>query len=246
MVDANNGVDFSVELLRSWREDHHQWVSSNLNKQVSLISDNFCFPNLEIVFQDGSNKVSLAREDPNSNDKNSWKSDLAQSVVCIELALHNSGEISATDINGWIDIPQGTSLFDKVTMEHYWKISPLDPFEDPEEFANIIFGADRRTALERVTDSLSDSLLFGIFESYVTAQLGSKLPDPLTKTLKPTLTGDQITFSLQKLKHGSTFFFDHVFLMLHKNIVGETIELNFRVNAEELPSDISGSLIIVG
>jgi hypothetical protein len=39
MIDKNNGLDFTVEQLKTWKADHEKWVRSNLNKSVtSLIS----------------------------------------------------------------------------------------------------------------------------------------------------------------------------------------------------------------
>jgi len=39
MVDKNQGLDFSVDLLKNWKRDHEIWVKENLNKSVnSLIS----------------------------------------------------------------------------------------------------------------------------------------------------------------------------------------------------------------
>ncbi len=42
MIDVNNGIDFSVDLLRSWKSQHEEWVRSNLNKSpnsiVSIVS----------------------------------------------------------------------------------------------------------------------------------------------------------------------------------------------------------------
>lgn len=33
MIDKNGGLDFPVELLRRWKEDHDKWVAANLNKR---------------------------------------------------------------------------------------------------------------------------------------------------------------------------------------------------------------------
>ena len=39
MIDKNNGVDFSVNLLRMWKHTHEKWAKENLNKSItSLIS----------------------------------------------------------------------------------------------------------------------------------------------------------------------------------------------------------------
>jgi len=34
MIDKNNGLDFSTDLLKTWKVDHENWVSLNLNKKV--------------------------------------------------------------------------------------------------------------------------------------------------------------------------------------------------------------------
>jgi hypothetical protein len=33
MIDKNDGIDFPVERLRRWKEDHEKWVAANLNKR---------------------------------------------------------------------------------------------------------------------------------------------------------------------------------------------------------------------
>ena len=39
MIDKNGGLDFSVEVLKKWKNDHESWVKENLNRSPqSLIS----------------------------------------------------------------------------------------------------------------------------------------------------------------------------------------------------------------
>jgi len=35
MVDKNNGLDYSVNVLKKWKQDHEAWVKSNLNKSAN-------------------------------------------------------------------------------------------------------------------------------------------------------------------------------------------------------------------
>ncbi len=35
MIDKNQGIDFSVDLLRQWKMRHESWVRNNLNKKVN-------------------------------------------------------------------------------------------------------------------------------------------------------------------------------------------------------------------
>lgn len=35
MIDKNNGIDYSVDILRKWKKDHENWVLDNLNKSVT-------------------------------------------------------------------------------------------------------------------------------------------------------------------------------------------------------------------
>ncbi len=35
MIDKNNGLDFPIEVLKKWKNDHEIWVRSQLNKSVS-------------------------------------------------------------------------------------------------------------------------------------------------------------------------------------------------------------------
>lgn len=37
MIDKNQGLDYSVELLRAWKSSHEKWVGDHLNKSVSSI-----------------------------------------------------------------------------------------------------------------------------------------------------------------------------------------------------------------
>lgn len=34
MIDKNNGLDYSIEQLKKWKDEHHQWVQENLNKKI--------------------------------------------------------------------------------------------------------------------------------------------------------------------------------------------------------------------
>ncbi len=36
MIDKNNGLDYSIEQLIKWKDEHHQWVQENLNKKISI------------------------------------------------------------------------------------------------------------------------------------------------------------------------------------------------------------------
>jgi len=61
MIDKNKGIDFTKEVLRTWKLEHEAWVRSNLNKSVySLISKptnqfeerptvNVCKPGISVV-----------------------------------------------------------------------------------------------------------------------------------------------------------------------------------------------------
>ena len=33
MIDKNNGLDFPVDQIQDWKNDHEKWVAANLNKQ---------------------------------------------------------------------------------------------------------------------------------------------------------------------------------------------------------------------
>ena len=35
MIDKNNGVDFTVALLKKWKNEHEKWVKDNLNQSVT-------------------------------------------------------------------------------------------------------------------------------------------------------------------------------------------------------------------
>lgn len=35
MIDKNNGLDFSAELLREWKKNHEKWIKDNLNKSIN-------------------------------------------------------------------------------------------------------------------------------------------------------------------------------------------------------------------
>ena len=37
MIDKNQGIDFSVDLLRQWKEEHEKWITESLNRRLSEI-----------------------------------------------------------------------------------------------------------------------------------------------------------------------------------------------------------------
>ena len=39
MIDDNNGLDFSVHIIKSWKTDHEKWIRSNLNKRIDKNTD---------------------------------------------------------------------------------------------------------------------------------------------------------------------------------------------------------------
>lgn len=40
MIDKNGGMDYPIELLRQWKDKHHLWVRSNINKKVKSVTRN--------------------------------------------------------------------------------------------------------------------------------------------------------------------------------------------------------------
>lgn len=40
MIDKNNGIDFTTELLKGWKLEHEAWVRSNLNKSFNSLIPN--------------------------------------------------------------------------------------------------------------------------------------------------------------------------------------------------------------
>lgn len=39
MIDKNNGLDYSCELLMKWKDEHHKWAQENLNKKKTSNSE---------------------------------------------------------------------------------------------------------------------------------------------------------------------------------------------------------------
>lgn len=37
MIDKNEGIDFTVEQLKKWKEEHEEWVAKNLNKSMNSL-----------------------------------------------------------------------------------------------------------------------------------------------------------------------------------------------------------------
>lgn len=38
MIDKNNGIDFTVEQLKTWKKDHEAWATQNLNKSLNSLT----------------------------------------------------------------------------------------------------------------------------------------------------------------------------------------------------------------
>ena len=53
MIDKNNGIDFSKELLLNWKTNHEEWTRLNLNKKISKIEHRQTVINVSSYGQQG-------------------------------------------------------------------------------------------------------------------------------------------------------------------------------------------------
>lgn len=37
MIDKNNGIDFTVDQLKKWKQEHEEWAAQNLNKSINSL-----------------------------------------------------------------------------------------------------------------------------------------------------------------------------------------------------------------
>lgn len=79
MIDKNSGLDFSAVRLRRWKDDHEQWVASNLNKRPPEAASNPVTFHVTSVGQQGgitAGIVNVGRPPRTLNDR--FRTQLAQ------------------------------------------------------------------------------------------------------------------------------------------------------------------------
>lgn len=87
MIDKNNGLDFPVDRLRRWKDDHEKWVIANLNKRQSAQEQVVTF-NVTSVGQYGEITAGIVNVGPQPRRiDNEIKTQLAQLLPDKTLAV---------------------------------------------------------------------------------------------------------------------------------------------------------------
>lgn len=244
MIDKNGGADHPIKLLLLWKEQHTAWVRSNLNKRADSHDELQAMPDVEFVFQDGTNQAQFKLKRCVTDGQFDKRDELESRVIRLDFAITNLGETPATDVDGWIAFPKDVAVFDQSSMRAYWESYPLDLFGDPDDFAKKLFGKDDRAASEKLASAFIDTMQFSIFDDQVALDLGAPLPQPVPGGITPAISGSEVTFHVKRLKHNTVRFLEPIYTFFRESKERECIDVSFRLNVSELPNDLEGTVII--
>jgi hypothetical protein len=239
MIDKNNGLDFTADLLRQWKANHEVFVRTNLNKSVhSLLGARA--PVVELAFDNGSQSVEILKHRAGKESK-VIKSELSDRIVRIDLSLSNIGTGAATDLDCNLEF-QGTFQIYKVRdLRNLWNMFPLSPLRTPKEYFERAFSSRSIPASQRVVEAFSDNLNFGLFESLI-GGARVKLSNSVSRPVAASIEGTRVSFKVKKLKQNLAQPLESLFIMFPSWSSIKSFTVGYRINLEENSVDRVGQL----
>jgi len=240
-IDKNRGIDYPVDRLKKWKQDHEKWVRKNLNKSIHSLVD-LRAPSLHLTFDSALTTFELVKERVGQKYVKQ-KGDLSDRMVRLDLRLTNSGRGPANDIDVILGFDSFVHLCKEKEIRQMWDMHPLDPIGTPEAYFAEIVRRKNRAAKERLVAVMVDELGFGIFEGL----LGPRrpIPDLSNVTVVPVqIEGAQAAFRIPKLKQNITRLLESVYLVFPSWRSIRSFSVQYRINTDEMISDTFGTLKI--
>ena len=120
MIDKNNGLDYSSELLKKWKDEHHRWVQENLNKKILNSSETIV--NVTSNYQSGGLTAAVVNIQHASN----YVQPSQELNLLISKNLSHLIELYANRIPKiYIEIESGNSKRTKVASDLVRLLSPV-------------------------------------------------------------------------------------------------------------------------
>jgi hypothetical protein len=119
MIDKNDGIDFPIERLQRWKEDHEKWVGANLNKRQSPSQQAVTF-NVTSVGQQGGITAGIVNIGPQPR-----KIDEALRAQLAQLLPDKSRAVTVQSLLGDAEaLSFATEIKDYLATRGYQKSAP--------------------------------------------------------------------------------------------------------------------------
>lgn len=242
MIDKNNGLDFTADLLRQWKANHEAFVRENLNKSVhSLLAVRA--PVVDLMFDNGSQSVEIQKQRADKQFKAN-KSDLSDRIVRIDLSLSNIGTGAATDIDGNLEFQGTFQVYTLRDLRNRWNMFPLEPFRTPDAYFERVFSRRAMPAARRAVLTLSEELGFGVFESLI-GGVRVKLSNSVSRPAGASIEGTRVSFKIKKLKQNLAQPLESLFIVFPSWSAIKSFTFGYRINLEENAVDRVGQLSVI-
>lgn len=241
LIDRNNGIDFSVEQLSKWKTEHEAWVRSNLNKSVASLTGSQRQPILNVCFDAGRNHIELIKKLYVEPDNDHIKFKLGETIIRLDIQIANDGDSPANDIDGYLDVEGFFHIFNRKQLRNYWDIYPHSMFDDPEGYREFINQRQRETAEQFFIRGVADGFGFSVFEDLIPSQ-SIKNKNVLMPPIRASINSNKITFHTKKLKQNQTRVIEPLYIDFYSWDEIASFNIVYRLNAEELTSDVQGIL----
>jgi hypothetical protein len=241
-IDKNKGLDYLADMLRRWKSNHETFVRKNLNKSVhSLLGVRS--PAVELAFDTGLDLLEIPKRKADKQYKEN-KGQLSNRIVRIDLRLLNHGSGTATDIDISLNFQGGFQIHTISEVRGLWRMFPLDPFRNPEAFAELLFPKRAMPARERVVLSVAEGLNFAVFESLI-AHYRQKLTNSVSRAVAASIDGSRVSFKIAKLKQNLAQPLESLFMVFPSWSSVTSFTIRYRINVEENAVDKVGLLSVV-
>lgn len=242
MIDKNNGLDFPAPMLRRWKSSHEAFVRTNLNKSVhSLLG--IRAPAIELAFDTGQDSLEIPKRKAGQQYKKN-KGELSNRIVRIDLRLLNTGSGRATDIDVILEFQDNLQVYKIEEVRRLWNMFPLSLSRSPEAFTERLFSTRRMPAAQRVAQSFSDELRFGVFESLI-ADYRQKLANSVSRAAAASMYGRRMSFKVAKLKQNLAQPLESLFVVFTSWSSVRSFPIRYSINVEENAVDKVGELSVV-
>ncbi len=239
MIDKNGGRDFPVELLRRWKSAHEDWVRGNLNKSVNSLAKSR-LPVLEVCFDDGSTRLEVPKV-KSARKRGDKKAGLGDRIVRLDLQVANRGDGPASDVHIFMELAGPYRVYTPAELHRYWEIYPHNFFDNPGTFIERMTRRRTMTAMQLLAGAVADGFGYAGFELSI-APSRKKPMNVTSKDVSPKIEEGRAIFHVKKLKQNLAQTFESLYLVFNSWREMASFSVPFRVNAQELGTDVEGTL----
>jgi PIN domain len=221
-------------------------LNQELQKELETYKSRI--PDIRVSFDNDTNHIEIVKSIPKDREEKlltEEKATLAHRIIRLDLRAKNSGKLPASDVDVILTLPNGLRALSEEDVRNLWEMPEEAGFE---EFIKAIFdkrfGQPKGTVQQHMVQVAIDELNYGTFQNKI-AIPRSKTTGLVSRAIVPLVEKHQVTFHIQKLKQNFPCLLGSFFVMHDSNIELRPFNLNFTINAHELPTNRTGKLNVI-